>query len=146
MIRTIGNACSGGNHNMLVTCARFRHENTCHAYTVKEAMAALVLEKENDGTLHDAVFDRRTFEPITQADVENARHDLLRLCNWIESRLHYGIHSAWYGAPDCFSMMLIGCIWQTSGLHSDTLQNFQSATGNAGKAFTNARPGNTGRT
>jgi hypothetical protein len=87
----------------LVTCARFRHEDTCHAYTVNEAMSALVLEKKNDGTLLNAAFDRRTFEPVTAADVESARRDLLRLCEWIESRLHYGIHSTWYRAPDCFS-------------------------------------------
>ncbi|MBI2929674.1 MAG: hypothetical protein HYY24_28770 [Verrucomicrobia bacterium] len=66
-------------------------------------MTALVLEKQDEGTLTDVAFDRRTFEPITPADVENARRDLLRLCDWVESRLHYGTHTAWYGAPDCFS-------------------------------------------
>jgi len=86
----------------LLTCARFRHEETCHAYTVNEAMTAFVLEKEHDGTLRNAAFDRRTFEPWTPADAESARRDLLRLCDWIESRLHYGAHSAWYRAPDCF--------------------------------------------
>jgi len=88
---------------MLLSCARFRHEDTCHAYTVKEAMAALVLEKEHEGTLHDSAFDRRTFEPWTPDDAKNARHDLLRLCDWIESRLHFAKHNAWYLAPDCFS-------------------------------------------
>jgi hypothetical protein len=87
----------------LLSCARFRHEDTCHAYTIKEAMAALVLEKEHDGTIHDSAFDSRTFEPWTQADAEKARHDLLRLCDWIESRFHYATHSTWYRAPDCFS-------------------------------------------
>jgi hypothetical protein len=66
-------------------------------------MTALVLEKKHDETLHDAAFDRRTLEPIASADAENARRDLLRLCDWIESRLHYGTHVAWYRAPDCFS-------------------------------------------
>ncbi len=87
----------------LVACARFRHEDTCHASTVNEAMTALVLEKKHDQTLREAAFDRRTFEPITSADAENARRDLLRLCDWIESRLHYGTHMAWYRAPDCFT-------------------------------------------
>jgi len=87
----------------LIACARFRHEDTCHAYTVKEAMAALVMEKKHDESLRDAAFDSRTFEPITPADAKNARRDLLRLCDWIESRLHYGTHTAWYRAPDCFS-------------------------------------------
>ncbi|MGO8698092.1 MAG: hypothetical protein ACLQVY_10280 [Limisphaerales bacterium] len=87
----------------LACCGRFRHEDTCHAYTVNEALTAFVLEKQHDGTLHNVAFDRRTFEPITSTDTENARSDLLRLCDWIESRLHYGTHSAWYGAPDCFS-------------------------------------------
>ena len=40
---------------------------------------------------------------MTPVDAENARCDLLRLCDWIESRLHYGTHSSWYRAPDCFS-------------------------------------------
>ena len=87
----------------LIACARFRHEDTCHAYTVKEAMTAFTLEKKHDGTLRDAAFDRRIFEPIAPADAENARRDLLRLCDWIESRLHYGTHVGWYRAPDCFS-------------------------------------------
>ena len=87
----------------LLACARFRHEETCHAYTVKEAMAAFVLEKEHDGTLRDSAFDSRTFEPLTPADAKNARGDLLRLCDWIESRLHCGTHTMWYRAPDCFS-------------------------------------------
>jgi hypothetical protein len=87
----------------LAACGRYRHEETCHAYTVNEAMTAFVLEKQNDGTLHDAAFDSRTFEPLTLAGAENARSDLLRLCDWIESRLHFGTHRAWYRAPDCFS-------------------------------------------
>ena len=87
----------------LLACTRFRHEQTCHAYTVKEAMAAFLLEKEHDGTLGDASFDQRTLEPLTPADTNNARGDLLRLCDWIESRLHYGTHHSWYQAPDCFS-------------------------------------------
>jgi len=87
----------------LLSWARFRHEDTCHAYTAEEAMAALVLEKEYDGTLHDSAYDRRTFEPWTPADAENARRDLLRLCDWVESRFHYATHAAWYRAPDCFS-------------------------------------------
>jgi hypothetical protein len=87
----------------LISYARFRHEDTCHAYTVNEAMTALVLEKQGDDTLKNSAFDRRTFEPITPADAENARRDFLRLCDWIESRLHFGTHSGWYGAPDCFS-------------------------------------------
>jgi len=87
----------------LLACTRFRHEETCHAYTVKEAMAAFVLEKEHDGTLRDSAFDRRSFEPLTPVDAKNARRDLLRLCDWIESRFHCGTHTMWYRAPDCFS-------------------------------------------
>lgn len=87
----------------LISCARFRHEKTCHAYTVKDAMAAFVLEKEHDGTFRDSSFDSRTFEPLTRADAKNARCDLLRLCDWIESRFHWGTHTMWYRAPDCFS-------------------------------------------
>jgi hypothetical protein len=87
----------------LVACSRFCHEDTIHAYTVKEAMAAFVLEREHDGALRDSAFDQRTFEPLTPVDAENARRDLARLCDWIESRLHYGTHTLWYGAPSCFS-------------------------------------------
>ena len=87
----------------LAAFGRFRHEDTCHAYTVNEALKALTLESENDGSLRNAAFDRRTFEPLTAADAEEARSHLLRLCDWIECRLHYGTHVAWYGSPDCFS-------------------------------------------
>ncbi len=89
--------------SILVVCAQYRHEDTCHAYTVNEAMAALALEKANEGALHDSALDRRTFEPMTADDAANAREDLLRLFDWIESRLHYGIHRGWYNAPECFS-------------------------------------------
>ena len=87
----------------LLACSRFRHEETCHAYTVKEAMAALDAEKEHEGTLHDSAFHAKTFEPWTPADAVAARNDLLRLCDWIESRFHFGTHRTWYQAPDCFS-------------------------------------------
>ena len=87
----------------LLAFARFRNEKTCHAYTVNEAMTALVLEKQHDGTMHDAEYDSVSFEPTTPADAENVRRDLLRLCDWVESRLHYTTHASWYRAPDCFT-------------------------------------------
>jgi hypothetical protein len=87
----------------LIACTRFRHEQTCHADTVGEAVAALVAEKKHEGTLHDSAFDPASFEPEGPADVESARYDLLRLCDWMESRLHFLTHNAWYRAPDCFS-------------------------------------------
>ena len=87
----------------LAACARFRDEDTCHALTVNEAMTASALEKEHDPTILDWAFDSQTFEPITPADGEKARVDLLRLCDWIESRLHDGIHAASYRTPDCFT-------------------------------------------
>ncbi len=88
---------------MLVAISHFRHEDTCHACTINEAMTAMELEKEHDGTGLNAGFDGRNFEPLTPAVAENARRDLLRLCDWIESRLHFGIHSAWYQCPGSFS-------------------------------------------
>jgi hypothetical protein len=87
----------------LLTCGRFRHEETCHAHTVNEAMTALDLEKKHAGTLGNIPFDLKTFEPCTPADLANARCDLLRLCDWLESRFHYGTHCAWYRAPLSFS-------------------------------------------
>jgi len=87
----------------LLACARYRHEDTAHAHTVREAMTALVVEKEHEGRLHDSAFDSRTCEPWTPADGRTARSDLLRLCGWIESRFHFGTHRMWYDAPDCFS-------------------------------------------
>lgn len=87
----------------LISWTRFRHEDTCHAYTVNEAMTAFALEKELEGTLGDCGYDPRTFEPSTPEDAKNARQDLLRLCDWIESRFHWGTHQGWYRAPDCFS-------------------------------------------
>jgi hypothetical protein len=86
----------------LVACARFRHEDTCHAYTVNEAMIAWDLETQCDSTLGNFAFNPKTFD-LPVAEVEKARYALLRLCDWIESRLHFGKHNAWYQAPDCFS-------------------------------------------
>jgi hypothetical protein len=40
---------------------------------------------------------------LAPEDVEKARATLLRLCDLIESRLHYGTHQMWYQCPDCFS-------------------------------------------
>lgn len=88
--------------SLLVALTRYRLEETAHAYTVREALTALVFEKEHEGTMSDSAFDSGTFEPDTPVDAENARKDLLRLCDWIESRLHMGVHSMWYRAPDCF--------------------------------------------
>jgi hypothetical protein len=85
----------------LMTCARFRREDTCHAYTVNEAMTAWDLESQHDSTLGDFTFDRKTFE-LSSSEVEKARCALLRLCDWIESRLHYGTHVGWYRSPDCY--------------------------------------------
>jgi hypothetical protein len=86
----------------LVTCARFRREDTCNAYVVNEAMTAWDLEAQSDSSLGNFVFNPKTFD-LPVAEVEKARHALLRLCDWIESRLHFGSHNAWYHAPDCFS-------------------------------------------
>lgn len=87
----------------LIACARFRFEDTCHAYTIREAMTGFIREKEYEGTLQNAAFDRRTLEPWSAEDAADARKDLMRLCDWIESRLHCREHCAWYGCPDCFS-------------------------------------------
>ena len=86
----------------LLTCARFRHEDTCDAYTVNEAMTAWDLESQHDSTLGNFTFYPKTFN-LPLSEVEKARQALLRLCDWIESRLHYGTHTVWYRAPDCFS-------------------------------------------
>ena len=85
-----------------LTCARFRREDTCHAYTVNEAMTAWDLEAQNDPTLGNFAINPKTFD-LPASEVEKARYALLRLCDWIESRLHHGTHSAWYRAPDSFS-------------------------------------------
>jgi hypothetical protein len=86
----------------LVACAHFRREDTCNAYIVNEAMTAWNLESQHDSALGNFNFNPKTFD-LPQSQAEKARYALLRLCDWIESRLHYGTHSAWYGAPDCFS-------------------------------------------
>lgn len=86
----------------LVTCARFRREDTCNAYVVNEAMTAWDVEAQHDSALGNFTFNPKTFD-LPVAEVEKARNALLRLCDWIESRLHFGTHNAWYCAPDCFS-------------------------------------------
>jgi hypothetical protein len=88
---------------ILLSLNRFRHEDTCHAYTINEAMTAFVLEREFDGHEHGPKFDKKTFEPGSQEDAQNMRRDLLRICDWIESRLHWEKHNAWYQSPDSFS-------------------------------------------
>lgn len=86
----------------LLTCKRFRHEDTCHAYTVNEAMTAWYLESQYDPALGNFVVNPKTLElPVTE--VEKARYALLRLCDWIESRLHYVKHNGWYRVPERFS-------------------------------------------
>ena len=86
----------------LMSCARFRNEDTCYAFTVAAAMRAWDLESQFDPTLGDYFFQRKTFES-TPSEVPKARQALLRLCDWIESRLHFGTHNNWYCAPDSFS-------------------------------------------
>src|ERR1039457_313425 len=44
----------------LVTCARFRREDTCHAYTVNEAMTGWDLEAQTDSTLGNFAFNPKT--------------------------------------------------------------------------------------
>lgn len=88
---------------LFLACRRFRHEDTAHAATVNEAMAALLLEFGQEARPEEVVFDPRTLEMANPADAEKLRPVLLRLCDWIESRLHYATHRAWYRAPDCFS-------------------------------------------
>ena len=86
----------------ILTCDRFRHEDTCHADTVNGAMTAWDLEAQTDSKLGVFAFHPKTFD-LPATEVAKARYALLRLCDWIESRLHYGIHSAWYRVPDWFS-------------------------------------------
>ena len=86
----------------MVAATRFSREDTCHAFTLKEAISALLLEDEIDPRFADAAWHPATFEPLTPADAEKIRAAILRLCDWIESRIHNSIHAAWYQAPDCF--------------------------------------------
>jgi len=86
----------------LLVCARFRREDTCHAYTVNEAMTAWDLESQTDHALANFAFHPKTFD-LPVAEAAKARYSLLRLCDWIESRMHFQTHNSWYRAPDCFS-------------------------------------------
>lgn len=86
----------------MVAATRFSREHTCHAFTVNEAMAALFLENEIDPVFPGAAYNSATFEPLTPADAEKIRGAILRLCDWIESRIHRWTHAAWYRAPDLF--------------------------------------------
>lgn len=88
--------------NTFLSLVRYGREDTCHAFTVKEAMAAWEAETECDPALGDFAFDPKTFE-VAGGEVEKARYSLRRLCDWIESRLHNGVHALWYQCPDCFS-------------------------------------------
>ena len=89
--------------HLLLACGRFRHEETAHAATVDEAMTALLLELGQEATPEGVVLGPKTLALANPTGAEKLRPVLLRLCDWIESRLHCGIHGAWYRAPDCFS-------------------------------------------
>ena len=86
----------------LVAASRFAREDTCQAFTVKKAMTALLVENDIAPAIADAAWNPATLDPLSPADAEHTRAALLRLCDWIESRLHVSVHSAWYNAPDCF--------------------------------------------
>ena len=87
----------------LLACGRFRHEETVYVSTVEEAMTALLLEDHKEGALDGVRYHPETLKPATSADTERVRGVLLRLSDWIASRLQAGIHAAWCGALDCFS-------------------------------------------
>jgi len=77
-----------------VLCCLFDYakEETAHAYSVREALVPLEVE---------LAFQNVPFDP---ANPEPAQTNLVlgRLCDWLESRLHYLTHRGWYACPDSF--------------------------------------------
>jgi len=72
---------------------RYAQEETCHAYNVREALTALQLELG---------FQKFSFNPANP-DPHQTNFVLGRLCDWLESRMHYSTHRGWYACPDSFS-------------------------------------------
>jgi hypothetical protein len=88
--------------SILLSLQRYSHEKTCHAHTIARAIRALEFENQLDTAHQDPVFNTATSEPRTAADTHLARNTLLRLCDWIESNLHFLTHRSWYHCPDSF--------------------------------------------
>jgi hypothetical protein len=78
---------------ILKSCPIYAKEETCHAYTVREALTALELELH----LRSLLFDLANPEP------KQTNLVLGWLCDWLESRMHYLAHRAWYVCPESFS-------------------------------------------
>ncbi len=78
---------------IMKTCQCYASEDTAHAYTMREALAALNLELEHRGISFEAAI----------RDVEQTRLVLGWLCDWLESGLHFLVHQSWYNCMDAFS-------------------------------------------
>jgi len=78
---------------IIQTCQRYAAEETCHAYTVRDALAKLGCELK----YRLLSFDLRHPDPQQTIPV------LGLLCDWIESELHFLSHQSWHQCPDSFS-------------------------------------------
>jgi hypothetical protein len=75
------------------TCGHFAKEETCHGYTVREALTGLQLEVRQRGLVLD----------LSEPDLKQSELVLGWICDWLESRLHSLTHRAWYVCPETFS-------------------------------------------
>jgi hypothetical protein len=78
---------------ILKTCKRYAEEETAQADIIKEAATALNVEMHYEGSRCD----------FADCDEQQSRSAILRLCDWIESRIHWSTHRLWYNCPLLFS-------------------------------------------
>ena len=116
----------------LLTCERFRREDTCHAYTVNEAMTALFWSRNT--IVHGRFLSTvETFEPIHRPTLKMPG---VLYCD-CATGLKVGSTTTLTGRgimPQiAFPKIPTRCTWQISGLHSDTLRSFQSGPETLGR-------------
>jgi hypothetical protein len=78
---------------ILKSCQLYAKEETCHAYTVHEALTALELELN---------FRSLRFD-LANPDLKQTIVVLGWLCDWLESKMHYLTHQTCYVCPAAFS-------------------------------------------
>jgi hypothetical protein len=78
---------------VLVCLGRYAEEETCHAYTVRQALTAWKLEQG---------FEKGAFD-LSKPDAARTDMMLNRVCDWLESRMHFLTHQGWYECPAAFS-------------------------------------------
>jgi hypothetical protein len=90
---------TGQGHNLRLALNRFDCERQFEVEAIGQQVRKFVASKGL--SLRHPPEDLLT--QIALGNADNAERVLLRLCDWLESRLHFVTHRAWYNCPDSFS-------------------------------------------